>query len=240
MITIVLSYYNSGQMLERHLAEWESYAPEVKNHFRAVLVDDGSPQDPAEKHLREVGFPVELYRIKQNLVWNVPGARNLGMDRAPDGWCMLTDIDHLLTTRAAQSLVYASAHFNSGYYYMLDRQWADGRQLHPHPNSFVLEKTLYWAVGGCDEDWTGHWGAGEQVFRKGLQSVARGYGKIGGTVVPGLTHFGRDDIADASTREWGRRDSRYDWRKNPALVEKARRAPYKPQNPLRFEWERVR
>jgi hypothetical protein len=53
-----------------------------------------------------------------------------------------------------------------------------------------------------------------------------------------LTHFGRDDIPDASTLEWGRKNSQWDWKNNPALVEKAKAAPYKPVNPLRFEWER--
>lgn len=235
MITLVYPYYENGGMLERHLREWNGYSRQVKKIVRVIIVDDGSPKDPAAKHVRDVGFQLELYRIKQNLVWNVAGARNLGMEMAPEGWCLLTDIDHLLDARAADNLAFVHHEFNPGRFYTMARRWADGRPLHPHPNSFIIERELYWHIGGCDEDWTGWWGAGEQVFRKSLHAKARGL-ELGSVY---LTHFGRDDIASASTTEWGRRDSKFDWKKNPALVAKAKRAPYKPENPLRFDWERI-
>lgn len=235
MITIVMPYYDNGGMLERHFEEWQSYSPEVKKHFRAVIVDDGSPNDPARDHWHDPGFPCELYRIKEDLVWNVAGARNLGMHAAPEGWCLLTDIDHLLTRYNALRLACAVNSFGTADYFLLGREWADGRLLHPHPNTYVLQRSLYWRVGGCDEDWTGYWGAGEQVFRKTIACIANS------TTLESirLTHYGRDDIADASTRVWGRRGSEYDWRNNAKLVKKAQMAPYKPENPLRFTWERV-
>ncbi len=240
MITVVLSYFNSGQMLEKHLDEWSHYAPHVKENFSAVIVDDGSPKDYAEKHMRDVGFPLELYRIKQNIAWNVAGARNLGMSAAKDGPCLLTDIDHLLKKEDARKL---TNHFEqigpSGLaakvFYIFQRNWADGRPLHPHPNSYVLQRSLYWACGGTDEDWSGWWGAGEQVFRKIIFTLAD---QIEFRTIY-LTHYGRDDIPDASTTDLGRKNTPWDWRNNPALVEKAKTAPYKPINPLRFEWERV-
>jgi len=232
MITIVLSYYENGLMLERHLEEWAGYAPEVKAELRAVVVDDGSPRDPAVAHLRNVGFPVDVYRIRQNLIWNVAGARNLGMTQAPDGWCLLTDIDHLLKADYAAKLT-ASPPFISGYYYHLARRWSDGRYLEPHRNSYVIERALYWRAGGCDEDFTGWWGAGEGPFRANLKRIA------GRLELPDiqLTHFGRNDICDASTREWGRKGSPYDYARNPLLRRK--KAPYRPENPLRFDWERA-
>ncbi len=237
MISIVLSYFNSGKMLEKHLDEWSHYAPHVKENFSAVIVDDGSPEDYAEKHMRDVGFPVELYRIKQNIAWNVPGARNLGMFVAPDGPCLLTDIDHLLQKDDASKLVQLI--HNTGVpgkiFYIFQRKWADGRALHPHPNSYVLQRSLYWACGGTDEDWSGWWGAGEQVFRKIIFTLAD---QIEFRTIY-LTHYGRDDIPDASTTDLGRKNSPWDWRNNSMLVAKAKQAPYKPANPLRFEWGRV-
>ena len=235
MITIVLTYYENGGILDRHLEEWASYAQHVKEQLRAVIVDDGSPKDHAEKHIKQIGFPIECYRIKQNIPWNVGGARNLGMDRAPDGSCLLTDIDHLLTRDNAEVLIYQMQFLEPSEFATLARRWADGRKLHSHPNSFVLQRSLYWQTGGVDEDWSGWWGAGEQVFRKTLHSIGRWVDLIN----VHLTHYGRDDIADASTREWGRKNSAWDWRNNPKLVEKARRAPYIAENPLRFDWERV-
>lgn len=235
MITIVLAYYDNGKMLERHLQEWSRYSSDVKQNLRAVIVDDGSPNDPAVDHISDPGFPVELYRIKQNIPWNIPGARNLGMHVARDGWCLITDIDHLLRAYDAERLVGMLPDFDPARFYVPARAWADGRELQPHTNSYVLTRELYWRIGGTDEDWSGSWGAGEHVFRKHILSVAT---RVDLEDVY-LTHYGREDIADASTREWGRRDSSYHWANNPALVAKCKLAPYRPQNPLRFDWEKI-
>jgi hypothetical protein len=235
MITICLSYYENGGMLERHLTEWASYRLDIAENFGAVIVDDGSPKDPAANHRAGAGPAVKFYRIKQNIIWNVAGARNLAMHVAPDGWCLLTDIDHLLKADDADILDALLPRLDPTKVYVPSRRWADGRPLHQHPNSYVMQRAIYWRVGGCDEDWSGWWGAGENVFRKKLATIAA-------TVsIPNvyLTHFGRDDIADASTREWGRRKSKYDWTNNPVLVAKHRAPPYTPKNPLRFEWEKV-
>lgn len=234
MLTIVLSYYDNGGILDRHLEEWAGYPESIKPSLRAIVVDDGSPNDPAARHLRGVGFPVEIYRIKTNTPWNVPGARNLGMHMAQDGWVLLTDIDHLLEREYAALLVNKLENLHPSSFYLMSRKWADGRPLNSHGNSYVLQRSLYWIAGGTDEDWSGFWGAGESAFRKALGKV----GRAGNLPDIYLTHYGRDDIPDASTREWGRRDSEYDWRRNPALVAKMK-AGTAATNPLRFTWERV-
>jgi len=232
MITIILAYYENPTIFARQLEEWQSYAPAVKKEFCAIVVDDGSPTAPLKAPIREVGFPVTLFRIKQNIPWNIPGARNLGMKMAADGLCLLTDMDHVLLADDAERLI--NKELCTEYYYCMARQWSDGRVLNPHGNSYVLEKSLYWKIGGTDEDFSGWWGAGEGVFRGNLQHAAQ---RIDLPDVF-LTHFGRSTIADASTTEWGRRDSKYNYAKNPALA--AKRAPYVPERPIRFEWERVR
>lgn len=232
-ITLVYSYYNNGGMLERQCQEWARYDAAIKPNFSAVVIDDGSDVDPALGHLSDVGFPVALYRIVPNLIWNLAGARNLGMQQAADGWCLLTDIDHVLLADDAVRLVKFKT--ISGRYYLPARQWADGRKLDPHSNSYLLQKALYWAVGGCDEDYTGWWGGGEGPFRQMIRTIATRETTRAFT----LTHFGRDDVADACTTEWGRKDSPYYWAKNPALLRKAKGRPYKPTQPIRFPWERV-
>jgi len=233
MITLVYAYYQNPMMLCRHLQEWETYSPDVKENVRAVIVDDGSPTEPAIEQIREVGFQVELYRIKENIPLNLPGARNLGMRMAPEGWCLLTDSDHLLQKDDAENLIAILPTLKPEIFYWLPREWADGRGLHPHHNSYIMQRSLYWLVGGTDEDFSGWWGAGEGAFRANLTRVAK-HVDLSDVY---LTHYGRGDIPDASTREWGRRGSQYDWTGNPIL--RAKQVPYKPENPLRFEWERV-
>lgn len=244
MITVVFSYFNNGGMLDRHLQEWQSYGRCLKEYFRAVIVDDCSEKDPALGHMRDVGFPVELYRIRTPIVWNTAGARNLGMHVASacnqNGhcWTLLTDIDHLLGAAQAACLEGRFIYPDSRNAFLLNRRWADGRMLNPHGNSYLICRCLYWKTGGCDEDWAGWWGAGEASFRRALLATG---GRVGIADYEDiyLTHFGRDDIPDASTTEWGRRGSEYDYNRNPALVKKARGPAYKAERPLRFSWEKV-
>ena len=232
MISLVYSYYENGGMLDRHLAEWQRYPDLIKPEFRIVVVDDGSPKDRAEKHLREVGIPIELYRIHENIPWNVPGARNLGMNMASTKWCLLTDIDHLLPVKSAERLAARMPALKNNCAYVLGRRWADGRELYPHGNTYILEKAVYWACGGTNEDFSGVWGAGEGQFRRHLKR------RVAIVDLPDivLNHFGRDDIADASTRDWGRRGSKWDHSRDSVF--QASVSP-SPRNPFRFSWERI-
>ncbi len=233
MITLVYSYYNNPGMLERHCQEWANYDADTKTLIRAIVVDDGSDKSPAVEHVTDPGFPVQVYRIKENLIWNVAGARNLGMRQAPDGWCLLTDIDHLLPAADAARLVRMK--LNHRAYYLPARRWLDGRPLHPHSNTYVLQRALYWRVGGCDEDYTGWWGGGEPAFRKMIKTLAPAIPLSRVT----LAHVGLETIADAQTTDWGRKESPYYWSKNAALLKKWKGRPYRPVNPLRFTWEQV-
>ena len=232
-VTLVYAYYQNGGMLEQQCRAWSGYSATAKAQIAVVVVDDGSPTVPASAHLTDCGLSVTLYRIHENLVWNVAGARNLGMQQAADGWCLLTDIDHVLMPEDADRLV--STTLNAKCYYTPARKWANGKKLDPHSNTYLLQRDLYWKTGGSDEDYTGWWGAGEPAFRKMIRMLAKGHNLPSVT----LTHFGRDDIADASTTEWGRKDSPYYWSHNPALLKKWKAGAYKASHPIRFTWERV-
>ena len=97
--TIVMAYYENPGMLAKHLAEWTQYDDKDKARLSAVLVDDGSPRNPAEAAIRahgSVGFPITLLRVLENKPWNQDGARNLAMKIA-EGWTLMTDMDHMLT-----------------------------------------------------------------------------------------------------------------------------------------------
>lgn len=225
MITIVMAYYENGGMLDLHLAEWIQYAD--KDQWRIVLVDDCSKQDPALPHIRDVGFPVELYRITTDRPWNQNGARNLGMTHV-NGWTLLTDMDHLLTLPMARRL--QAFDLNPLSYYRPARvRYADNRPYKRHPNTYLLHSDDYWRAGGYDERYCGYYGT-DSTFRRSLEK------KLGPPVdldIP-LTLFGREVQSDASTRDLGRKGSEYHLR---SLPHKGRELEPVPQ--LNFEWERL-
>lgn len=219
-------------MLDKQVETWESYPYELRRRMSIVLVDDGSPNDPAYPHVSETTLPIQLFRITKNIPWNQNGAHNLGMHVADEGWCLVTDIDHVLTP---DNLAYIfELAVNPKKYYRFGRRQV-GRlstPYKPHPNTWLLTRHLFWWAGGYDEDFSGFYGS-DSCFKRALQSVA-----VGEELDPPyMVVYDENDIPDANTREFGRKDSEYYSVRYPRLRKK-RGMVYKAENPLRFPWER--
>jgi hypothetical protein len=225
-LTLVYPYYNNGSMLERQLDAWARYADPAR--WQAIIVDDGSRDDPAQPHLRDVGFPLALYRIREDIPWNQDGARNLAMYHA-HGWCLLSDMDHLLPPEQATRLLTVAK--DPERYYTLDRQLSDGRPLRRAPNILLLHCDLFARVGGYDEAYSGYYGS-DVAFRRRLAERARG----GHLPIP-LTVYVPAEVPDAATRHYGRRHSPYWLGSNPELARRLAANP-PPIKPLNFTWER--
>jgi len=239
MITLVMPYYDNEAMLQRHLREWVTYRDSDKMQLRVIIVDDASPNKPAVNVLmnsQHVGFPIELFRVLTNIPWNQDGARNLAMQQCRTDWALMTDMDHVLLRDQVRDLIeFAHVVAKPGSYYMLARRKADGQWHHPHPNTFLFKVSDFWSMGGYDEDFAGAYGS-DGNFRR----CARGAGLTERHLHSvNLTLFGTEDIEDANTKDWGRKDSGYHRSNFPALEAKRRSPPYRAKDPVRFKWEKI-
>jgi hypothetical protein len=222
-----MAYFENGGMLDLHLKEWEHYTD--KDRWRIILVDDCSKRDPALPHIRDVGIEIELYRINTDRAWNQNGARNLGMTHA-SGWCLLTDMDHLLLARDAKRLQRIDLDGGPARYYRPHRILAATSQHYkPHPNTWIIRALDYWHAGGYDERYCGYYGT-DWTLRKALENA---FGPAGDIDVD-LWLYQREVQPDASTTDYGRKGSEYHLRSLPC-----KGASLKPVPMLNFEWERV-
>jgi hypothetical protein len=231
-----MAYYENPGMLAKHLAEWTQYDDKDKARLSAVLVDDGSPRNPAEAAIRahgSVGFPITLLRVLENKPWNQDGARNLAMKIA-EGWTLMTDMDHMLTRYSVGGLLECVKVAKRCDYYMPQRVDQDGAPEHPHPNSFVMHVDDFWSMGGYDEDFSGVYGS-DGNFRKCMRAGLREMN----TTLFCLKRYGREAVPDASTTDWGRKESPYHRSRFPKLEAKSRGPAYRAKDHLRFPWERV-
>jgi hypothetical protein len=231
--TIVMAYYENGGMLDRHMQEWSEYDEEHKKHIKAIIVDDGSPNDPAVSHIKDVGFPINLYRIKQDIPWNQNGARNLGMTHVKKGWVLLTDMDHLLPKEQVQNIL--NNEWNERSVYKPLRAKPDGSSYKRHPNTYLITRKVYWKLGGFDEAYSGYYGS-DSTFRRHLKRTSR----LSETDFFHVVLYGRDDIPDASTNpeRYGRKGSKYHLVKHKVLRQRRKESP-PPIKPLNFDWEKV-
>lgn len=201
-ITFIYSYYENPEMLKYQQEVWSQYSREYKDMFEIIVVDDGSQESPAMDVIEDAWYNFRLYRIKVDVPWNQTSARNLAAYKADkNSWLFLTDMDHVLDSKNhtdIMSILKEETHFNRNFYYTMDRLNGPERgEYKHHPNSFIMHRDLYMKVGGYDEEFAGKVYATDGMFRKSLKAAAQNYVHLSGLYI---IRFGREHIADASTR----------------------------------------
>jgi hypothetical protein len=240
-----MPYYDNAGMLGVHIDEWMKWPEAAVKGLKIVIVDDGTPEGlPASRviqarmdEIERKVIKVSVYRVAPDIPWNQDGARNLGMKECRTPFALMTDMDHLLPARMAERLAYlAESGTIRDRTYLMPRQWVyeTRQEIPPHPNTFLFRVSEFWEMGGYDEDFAGHYGS-DGNFRKcckglGLQEIQ--------TQDFGLLVYRRTDVPDASTRNYGRKESQYSVAHNPALMAKRKGPAYRAVNPIRFEWRR--
>lgn len=233
MISAIYPYYENPIMLLEHLKMWRSYPRSVLNKFHFIIVDDGSPNNPAFNIIEEFvdDIRISLLRIHDNIPWNQHGARNLGAMFAKElkiKWMFLCDMDILMDAAVAQNMVDMII-FESEFY-MFGR---GGGKV--HPNTLLVTVDAYWKAGGYDEDYCGSYG-GDGSFIKALKEHVE-YRYIDHSFV-NLKQHTRAEIDDCDTREWDRIGP-YRQKFKEINSEKEKTGRTKSINPIRFTWSRI-
>jgi hypothetical protein len=171
--TLILPYYENPQFLRQQIGWWRTYPEHLKDHISAIVVDDGSPDQPARFVFEggwEMPFPIRLFRIGVDIRWNWLAARNIGAYHAEDGWLLLTDIDHVLPASTAESLMYGK--HDPSVVYAFSRIEHTGEPASPHSASFFMTKQMFWEIGGYDETLSGFYGT-DGDYRRRLAQHAK-------------------------------------------------------------------
>jgi len=241
--SLVVPFYRNVAMLEQQVLVWEKYPAAVS----IILVDDGSPEDAASivntRASVALRSRIALYRILVDIPWNRGGARNLGAQEAQTDWIVHIDIDHVLPPECAASLLEFNA--DPRRWYRFER-YRNGRadetrrkdkipkdqefgMIHPHIDSYLCTKALYWRAGGYNEDFSGCLGGGSPF----LAELERAGGPP--LLAPTSTHlhvYTRSVVADASDHTLSREPGEFARRKA------ALKGKFKGSNPIRFPWVR--
>lgn len=246
--TLIVPYYRNVEMLKVQLAAFARYDDRIS----IVIVDDGSPE-PALNVLTAAGYAwktfngrLEIYRILKDIPWNRGGARNLGATICKTDWLMHMDIDHVLPIGCANKLLETEG-LKGTHWYRFPRYrvgLADETRnkdgiprdatfgaIKPHIDSYLCTKSLYWLVGGYDEDYSGCLGGGSPFLQQLERSAPL-------SLMPSDVHlhvYTRSACKDASDFSLSRDTSEYSRRRKAKEAAKNTRA----RDPLRFQWERV-
>lgn len=159
VITVICPWYANTGIVRHQLNTWRGFPEALKDRARFILIDDGSP---CELNLPDVDLNLTLARIRQDIPWNQPGARNLGAHLAKTDFLFFTDIDHEITLDAFKAAIDVRKSIDTVF---LFRRWFNGKPHHSHPCSFVISKAAFEHIGGFDEDFSGNRGHDDTMFR---------------------------------------------------------------------------
>lgn len=206
-LTLILPHFQNVGMLAEHGRVWAEYPDDIKAQLHVIVVDGGSPKGsrPTQKAVETAGLgSFRIFRILKHVRWNWLASRNLGMAHATTDWALLTDIDHVLPAETCAALMTADLDATSVYrlaridaphpwpYQLTDCPVREAKRF--HPNTWLITKPLYDAIGGYDERLAGCYGT-DGEFRDRVQAAARAV-----IMRPDvLIRYSRDIVADAST-----------------------------------------
>lgn len=237
-VTLVYSYCDQKLMLAHQYATWAAYPQEVKDCIRIILVDDCSRETKAVAVPRPGGLPsLSMFHVDTWAEWGWPLARNAGMNEAPDGWCLLTDLDHVLDAENAAKLLAMEASPKRAY--RPHRRKPNGESYRPHNDTWLLTREMFWKAGGCSLKFLGYYGT-SSIFTRRLRMFAED--TITDTFALTVYNLGGEDIGGipgAGVRGMGRKGSDHHVSRSPLAHLTATAHLTAPADPLAFPYSRV-
>lgn len=176
-LTLMYPCFGQEKRISRLAAGWDSWSDDLKQHVSIILIDDhGTP--PIEDMLmgKVTDINLSVYRIQDDVKYNMAGAMNLGMMIASTPWILSMDTDYNFPPQDMQDLLDFRPIKDETYAFYLDRV-TDGvhvaRDTKVHTNTFLIHKDMFTDLNGFDEDFSGGPGYGyhDCAFRLKLKEA---------------------------------------------------------------------
>lgn len=168
-LSIISHYYNNSASVEKAVAAYREISRLHPEMFEFVLIDDHS-HEPISQDLFE-GIPsLRVFRILEDVAWNMPAARNIGVSEARFNKLLIMDIDHMVDLSRFDLFLSDVEALKIGEIARFRRkrrsltnqnEWIEIRS---HMNSFLIHKSDFVDVGGYEEEFSGHYGQEDKFF----------------------------------------------------------------------------
>lgn len=232
-LSIITTTYGQPKMLSAWMTEIERFKTAVDD-VEVIVVDDcGNP--PADSYAL-----AHTFRIDEDVPWNQPGARNLGLAHAHARVVLMVDVDMVPPAELAMDYIEAARSLKVGEVIIPAIRYASCDQVNTiHPHNFLVHREHLGWIGGYDEDYSGGYGWDDVQMLHVLEMA----GSVKRTTDLWVMH--RDDISDHAVNSLDR-----DTKRNYAIhLEKMRKvrkhgvsawaAEQRQGARIRFRWHRV-
>lgn len=182
---IVNGYTEAGNSsFAEHLMRHYAAMPlMLKRQFELILIDDHSPV-PISAPPGLPALNLRIFRIDDDIDWNQPGARNLGVIQARSYQVLLHDLGQS-TPAATLEKVIALGDTQDTIYKFHRLAEDDQSILAEHPNTLLMARARFLKYFGYDEEFAGHYGREDSTFTRlqrrfgaKIKTVSRSYPMI--------------------------------------------------------------
>ena len=170
-LTVIHPFFGEEERFKLLFQTWKGYSRKIQDSLNIIIVDDhGSPSVKSmltPSILKRIDFNLTIYEIEDDLKHNTPGALNLGIITALTPWVLIMDSDctfsndHMDTIMAYRPVEDTEYKFNRLRVTEDEYLATNERYL---PCTMLMHKSLYFNLGGFDEDFTGAYSGGYAFF----------------------------------------------------------------------------
>lgn len=161
-VNVVMAVYGQPKMLEHQLRTMSEYDDDILHKLKVIIVDDcGDPPVTSDFVARFDRLDLRVFRITVDVPWNQMGARNLGMHHADPTWCVMIDPDMVFSCEMMRRLMMHASRMRRKTLvrYHLRHVDTEGKPVDgSSPNTYIIHRDDFFAVGGYDEDFAGNKG----------------------------------------------------------------------------------
>lgn len=154
-LSVITHVYNQPEGMARHVAFWKSLDPQLAAQIEFICVDDFSEEALA---IERGALNLRLFRVTDDIDWNMPGCKNLGALMARADWLLFFDCDNVIDEPGLRALVNAIGQLKPDTLYNFRRIDETGQDVPPHINTLLMSRSGFFKAGGMDEDFSGHYG----------------------------------------------------------------------------------
>lgn len=242
---MVMAVYGQPLMLAKQLEVIGTYSDEVLAELTVVIVDDHGTPPVAKGFAEDLSdlCATKLYRVDDDIPWNQMGARNLGMHES-EGWCLMIDPDMTFSNEMMVKLMAVARKEKRGTVTRYNLKHMSGPQAGvidtSSPNTYLIHREDFFAVGGYDEEYRGNKGWSDVQ----LLDILKNHYSIRHKIDLYADFWGTDLIADAAVTSLDR-STGVNKRLRVHKANLAKRGGWKQwvkkhNGPnLRFKWTRV-
>ena len=163
-ITISLGYYNDENHIWKQIDEFKKYPSNVK----LQIIDDGSKISPITNLIQDIPKEIDIYRIEEDIPWNIPGSRNLSATVSTTPWILILDMDQIITLSNLEKIIELPLD-NDYEFYTFNRKLGDKNKF--TAGTMLVSRKLWWECGGYDEDFAGNYGYNDPFFKFKMKQI---------------------------------------------------------------------